>query len=97
MSAPPENGNVLPKANQFLPKELYRQRRLTDALKLWPLLGSVLFFLPIMWSDTGESNVFAMKYLFAVWGVLIVGAVLLNRWVDDPPPTEAQQLERDAP
>lgn len=64
----------------FLPKQTYRQRRILDAVKAWPLLGAFLFGLPVMWHVGTRGNVGAMIYLFGVWALLIVGAGALS-WV----------------
>ena len=52
----------------------YRQRRLRDALRLLPILGAVLWLVPLLWSrgDGGQSNAAALIYIFGVW-VLVVG------------------------
>lgn len=63
----------------FLPKDTYRERRVVDAIRLWPILGVICFVLPIIWTGTGKSNVGAMGYLFSVWAVLILGGALLSR------------------
>ncbi|WP_439109921.1 hypothetical protein [Lentibacter sp.] len=68
-----------PSGQLFLPKDSYRARRAIDALRLWPVLGVVLFLLPVIWTGAAKSNVGAMGYLFAVWLVLIVGGALLTR------------------
>ncbi len=80
------------KPNQFLPKKTYRARRLEDALKLWPLLGGGLFFLPVLWISGVHSNVSAMVFLFVLWGLLLIGAAALSQAYGD---AHAQDGEAD--
>jgi hypothetical protein len=72
----------------FLPKDSYRARRAVDAIKLWPVLGSICFVLPIIWTGTQKSNVSAMVYLFVVWGILIVGGAWLGHRAEADAHTE---------
>jgi hypothetical protein len=65
----------------FVAPRSYRRRRLRDAARLLPVLGTFLFLLPILWSpgqterqDTAPDGI----YLFLVWGVLIVIAGFLS-------------------
>jgi len=67
----------------FLARAHYRRRRLLDALWLVPVLGAVLFAVPLLWPVDERvgvapvSNGTALVYLFGVWAVLIVlGAAL---------------------
>ncbi len=78
-----DNGQAL-----FLNRQPYRRRRLRDAAKMLPILGAILFVLPLLWlhPQTGTSSVGI--YLFAVWGLLIVLAALLSRRVQMEPEKE---------
>ena len=65
----------------FVAPRSYRRRRLRDAARLLPVLGTFLFLLPILWSpgqterqDTAPDGI----YLFLVWGVLIEIAGFLS-------------------
>ncbi len=73
----------MPNARQplFLARQSYRRRRMMDAARLLPVLGSVLFMMPVLWrpaetplADTGPGAV----YLFAIWALLIGSAVVLG-------------------
>lgn len=72
----------------FLARASYRQRRLTDAACLLPILGAFLVGLPILWGpsetavrDTAPDGV----YLFLVWlGLVIAAAVLAPGLKSDP-------------
>ncbi|MEY4982290.1 MAG: hypothetical protein RIR62_556 [Pseudomonadota bacterium] len=64
----------------FLKRQSYRRRRLRDLSRLLPLIGGVLFLIPVLWApgttarpDTAPDGVF----LFAVWiGLIVVAAAL---------------------
>ncbi|WP_323771727.1 hypothetical protein [Antarctobacter sp.] len=66
-------------------RQTFRRRRLIDATCALPLLGWVLWWLPLLWSGS-EVNVPASQvliYIFGVWIALAIGAGrlvhLLNR------------------
>ncbi|SHJ22004.1 hypothetical protein [Wenxinia saemankumensis] len=65
----------------FLARPTYRQKRLRDALKLMPALGTVLFMVPLLWRRGAEGVPVsaALIYLFAAWAGLILLAWLLSR------------------
>ncbi|WP_245972188.1 hypothetical protein [Rhodovulum iodosum] len=58
----------------------YRRRRLVDMALLLPLLGVVLFQLPLLagGAETGP-RASTIAYLFAAWALLIVMSALLAR------------------
>lgn len=65
---------------EFLDRKNYRQRRLRDATRVLPLFGLVLMFLPLMWSGGDAQQRLTSTgfvYLFGLWCVLIVLAVVL--------------------
>ncbi|MBJ3762835.1 hypothetical protein ILP92_08760 [Maribius pontilimi] len=53
-----------------------RRRRVHDAARILPLLGVVLFALPVLWAASGPpaSSARSGLYIFAVWALLIVAA-----------------------
>jgi hypothetical protein len=66
----------------FLERRTYRRRRLMDAARLLPVVGGLLFLVPLLWTsgpDEGAATAPTMIYVFAVWAGLIVTAVLLAR------------------
>ena len=65
----------------FLVRASYRQRRLRDALRLLPVLGAILWFVPLLWprGAGGMTTSMALTYIFAAWAVLILLAVALSR------------------
>ncbi len=98
MITPPEDTSPdPPRATQalFLERQSYRRRRLVDVARLLPLLGALLLLVPLLWpgESTGANGGLetpmstAITYIFAVWAVLIFGAVLFGiaarRWGGD--------------
>jgi hypothetical protein len=79
----------------FLERDSYRRRRLADISRLLPLIGVLLLLVPLLWTgaDTGAVTAGdatplpmskAITYIFAVWAMLIIAAVLFamaaRRW-----------------
>ena len=78
----------MPDGPLFLERQSYRQRRLMDAVRLLPVLGLLLWMVPLAWplaqsgAEGGPESVpmsVALKYLFGVWGGLVVTGWLLWR------------------
>ncbi|MHA6345498.1 hypothetical protein [Roseivivax sp. CAU 1761] len=88
MSADPGTGPIRPRP-VFLERRSYRQRRLRDALRLLPLVGLLLWSLPLLWG-AGEApppaGSRALAFVFAVW----LGLILAGRWL-------ARRIEPDQP
>ncbi|QFT59619.1 hypothetical protein FIU94_12365 [Sulfitobacter sp. THAF37] len=67
----------------FLERRSYRMRRMMDAVRLWPLVGLGLWMVPLLWPMSGDGTGAAMpmsaalRYLFGVWVLLILGALAL--------------------
>ena len=80
----------------FLERRSYRRRRVMDAVRLLPLLGFVLWMVPLMWAlpEQGSEPLpmsQALRYVFGIWILMVVLGVLLWRaqrqpLVADPPP-----------
>jgi len=72
---------------QFLDLRSYRQKRLIDAARMFPVLAVValLFPLPFLFAaDAPSANGLPLAiYLFTVWLVLIVVALILSRRLRD--------------
>ncbi|HBR63535.1 hypothetical protein N9381_08105 [Paracoccaceae bacterium] len=62
----------------YLERRRYRTRRIIEALKVLPVLGIVLFGVPLLWSE-GVKTSDAMIYFFSVWLALVFAAVWLAR------------------
>lgn len=62
-----------PKRPLFLARAPYRRRRLRDAARLLPVLGSFLLLLPLLWSPDSRMSLRSgdVVYFFSVWLVLI--------------------------
>ncbi|GHH01994.1 hypothetical protein [Pseudodonghicola xiamenensis] len=64
----------------FLERQSYRRRRLMDAARLLPVLGALLFAVPLIWPRAGQPGAVQSShgviYIFTVWAVLILG----NLW-----------------
>lgn len=89
----------------FLERAAYRRRRIADAARLMPVLGLVLFALPLMWLGPGEGGGASGPtgqsartgiYLFACWVLLILAALTLaprlsamSRADDEQGPTDS--------
>ena len=76
----------------FLERRSYRRRRMMDAARVLPILGALLFLLPLLWPrpDLAEPGVpasLAFVYIFGLWAGLILVSALLSRsarrWQDE--------------
>ena len=76
-----------PRGPVFLERRSYRQRRLRDAARMLPLLGAVLWLLPLLFGMDGESpkTSEAMLYVFGVWVVMALAALGLSLRLDTEP------------
>ena len=85
-----------PRGPVFLERRSYRQRRLRDAARMLPLLGAVLWMLPLLFGMDGENpkTSEAMLYLFGVWVVMAIAALGLSlRLETEPGPGDEASLE----
>lgn len=70
----------------FVERQTYRRRRLRDAARLLPILGLLLFSVPLLWpagADDGAVTSNAIKYVFGVWAALVLAAFLLSLRLED--------------
>ncbi len=69
-----------PRPALFLARHTYRQRRLRDAARMLPVLGIVLWLMPLLWrraaGETGGAGS-AVLFVFVAWTVLILLAALI--------------------
>ncbi|MBI1219675.1 MAG: hypothetical protein GC186_14130 [Rhodobacteraceae bacterium] len=66
----------------FLARRSYRLRRMMDAARLLPILGFMLFLMPILWGPATTDvrpTAFDAVYLFLVWPALILAAFAIAR------------------
>jgi hypothetical protein len=76
MSAPPNT--------VYLERRTYRRRRMMDAARLLPVLGVLLFLVPLLWApDPAEPAATSrgVIYIFAVWAGLIAAAAWISRYL----------------
>ena len=63
----------------FLARRSYRRRRLIDALRLVPILGALLFMVPVLGASGHAGSSFrGAVYLFASWALLILLTAALS-------------------
>ncbi|MBO9467018.1 hypothetical protein J7443_17370 [Tropicibacter sp. R15_0] len=65
----------------FVERQTYRRRRLVDGARALPVLGLVLWLVPLLWA-VPESKTHASSgliYIFAVWiGLPLVAGILIQ-------------------
>ncbi len=92
---------------EFVARDTYRRRRMIDAAGLLPVLGALLFLVPLLWigAQVGEPGgaprtSHVMLYLFAVWAILVVLSALVSRGLgagsDAQPPEDGGHADMDA-
>lgn len=82
-------------ASSFVDRRTYRRRRLMDISRMLPVLGALLFILPLMWlpqlSSTNDAQdqlswplSSVLIYVFSTWIVLLLLSVFfglaVKRW-----------------
>lgn len=80
----------------FLERQTYRRRRLGDAARLVPILGLILFLLPILWADSARTAG-GMLYLFSAWVLLIVLIGVLSARLTRPVADTTTGAPEDGP
>lgn len=67
----------------FLERQSYRRRRLIDTIRVVPVVGLLMWFVPLLWRTGAAQTVTtadALIYIFAVWlFLIIVTAVLASK------------------
>ncbi len=82
-----------PREPLFLARRNYRRRRFIDAIRLVPILGGLLFLIPILNMSGGGSTLWGGMYLFLSWLGLIVLSAALVRLVG---PDDGSSQDEDA-
>ncbi|MEM7733965.1 MAG: hypothetical protein AAF280_14455 [Pseudomonadota bacterium] len=78
----------------FVQQRTYRRRRLADAARMLPILGGILFMIPLLWLGSASmSTATVMVYLFVIWAALVGIAAVLSRRLG---PEEDQPEDRNA-
>ena len=70
------------RASIFLERQTYRRRRLIDWIKFLPLLGVVLWMIPLLWGTQGDDAVStgsALIYIFLIWFLLVLASYVSAR------------------
>ncbi|MDA8747492.1 hypothetical protein N9M66_04705 [Litoreibacter sp.] len=81
-----ETSENAPRRPEFLEQDVYRRRRLIDAVKLLPVLGACLFLVPalILGGEAG-STATRLVYFFLSWfGLILICALLVRRLTQNP-------------
>ncbi|UZD91676.1 hypothetical protein [Cognatishimia activa] len=75
-----------PRSSVFLERQTYRRRRLIDWIKMLPLIGLVLWLVPLLWTTEGADQVSsadAIIYIFVIWFILVLAKALSARALKD--------------
>jgi hypothetical protein len=78
-----------PRDPVFLERDVYRRKRLIDAIRVLPIAAALLMLVPAIMiggaSDANASTAWRGLYFFFLWSVLImVAAFLVRRLGRDP-------------
>lgn len=74
------------RSSVFLERQTYRRRRLIDLIKMLPLIGIILWLVPLLWPTEGEDRVSsadAIIYIFVIWFILVLVKALSARALRD--------------
>lgn len=90
----------------FLERQSYRRRRLMDAARLLPIIGGMLFLVPLIWPSAADDAALdepvrtsvAMIYVFGIWACLIICTMIFSlfarRWRYSDSPHSQSGLHR---
>lgn len=78
----------------FVERQTYRRRRLVDAARALPVLGVLLWLLPLLWAvpDTPPRASTGLIYVFVIWCGLPLMAGVLIRAMNRRAPAESADL-----
>ncbi|WP_294226508.1 hypothetical protein [uncultured Shimia sp.] len=80
----------------FLERQSYRRRRLIDTIRTLPVIGGVLWAVPLLWRQSESADVVmtsdAIIYIFSVWLLLVVGGGWFARSLKR---SDAEETERE--
>jgi len=68
----------------FVERAAYRKRRMADAARLLPIVGVMLFGLPMLWpgaDGAGAATTHVMGYIFGIWLLLTLLAAGLSAYL----------------
>lgn len=88
-----------PREPIFLARQTYRRRRLIDAMRFLPVVGLVLFMVPLIGGGgVARGTAAAGAFLFAVWiGLIVMAALLVRLLAGAPGGVGSDPLEPDLP
>lgn len=88
-----------PREPIFLARQTYRRRRLIDAMRVVPVVGLVLFLVPLLGGVALERGTAAGGvYVFTVWlGLIVVAALLVRLLSRSPDGIASDPLEPEVP
>ena len=79
----------------FLERQSYRRRRLIDTIRMLPVIGAVLWAVPLLWRQPGDGGAImtsdAIIYIFLVWLLMVLGGGWLARSLKR---SDAEEQER---
>ncbi|MGR3637060.1 MAG: hypothetical protein ACU0BK_14200 [Shimia sp.] len=70
----------------FLERQSYRRRRLIDLIRMCPVIGGILWAVPLLWRTDGAEQIStsdAVVYVFLVWLGLVLMSAFLARALRD--------------
>lgn len=83
----------------FLERRSYRLRRMKDAVRFLPLLGLILWMVPLLWPAQGDHNPMllstALTYIFGIWALLVLATWALWRRTRDAPESAGRDMASD--
>lgn len=68
----------------FVERQTYRRRRLQDAARFLPIVGMVLFMVPLLWprgDGAGVGMSSALTYIFLCWAGLVGAAFVFSLYL----------------
>jgi len=86
-----------PRSSVFLERQTYRRRRLIDWIKILPIVGLVLWLVPLLWQTEGEDRVSsgsAIIYIFAIWFLLVIAKAISATALKRAAPFVRKDMER---
>lgn len=86
-----------PREPIFVARQAYRRRRVIDTMRVVPVVGLVLFLVPLLGGGiAARGTAVAGAYLFAVWfGLIVMAAVLVRLLGRAPGGVGPEPLEPD--
>lgn len=77
----------------FVERKTYRRRRMADGARMLPILGGLLFCMPLLWAvGSPPKTTVTMLYLFVIWIALSVISAVISRHLHD----DASGSQKDA-